>query len=276
MKFVSFAVAFVCFLAFMGGFVFADEPAEISDKFGTVFAKYDAEGTIVVLDMRAGERKTYVHNPKRAQKRFTPASTFKIPHTLFALDAGVVKDEFQVFPWDGVRRTIGVKMYDEIWNRDQTLQTGLRYSVVWFYQNLARKIGLERERVYLEKVAYGNRKASDVIDDFWLDGSLTISAHEQTNFLERLYRNALPFEKAHQLLVKDLMVTSANHHYKVRSKTGWAEPDGQAGVGWNVGWVETNDGVVFFALNIHTKNGMKDLSKRIDIAVAVLKEIGSL
>ena len=30
-----------------------------------------------------------------AQKRFMPASTFKVPHALFALDAGV-RDEFQV------------------------------------------------------------------------------------------------------------------------------------------------------------------------------------
>lgn len=36
-----------------------------------------------------------VFNEPRAQKRFYPASTYKIPHTLFALDAGLVKDESQ-------------------------------------------------------------------------------------------------------------------------------------------------------------------------------------
>ena len=50
---------------------------------------------------------------ERAGKRYSPTSTFKVPHTLFALDAGVVKDEFQVFPWDGVkevmRRTIKIR-----------------------------------------------------------------------------------------------------------------------------------------------------------------------
>ena len=43
---------------------------------------------------------------ERAGKRYSPASTFKVPHTLFALDAGVVKDEFQVFPWDGVKKRL--------------------------------------------------------------------------------------------------------------------------------------------------------------------------
>ena len=38
------------------------------------------------------------------QKRFMPASIFKVPHALFALDAGAVRDEFQVIRWDGVKR----------------------------------------------------------------------------------------------------------------------------------------------------------------------------
>ena len=66
------------------------------------FADQKVEGTIVIVDERAGGN--WVYNKKRAQKRYSPASTFKIPHTLFALDAGVVKDEFQVFPWDGKKK----------------------------------------------------------------------------------------------------------------------------------------------------------------------------
>jgi beta-lactamase class D len=39
-------------------------------------------------------------------------STFKIPHSLFALDAGILRDEFQVIPWDGVKHPI------EAWNEE--------------------------------------------------------------------------------------------------------------------------------------------------------------
>ena len=42
---------------------------------------------------RSGEMLAY--DVERAQKRFMPASTFKVPHALFALDAGAVRDEFR-------------------------------------------------------------------------------------------------------------------------------------------------------------------------------------
>ena len=58
--------------------------ARILDKFGAV-------GTMVVADERDGESVVWIHDPERAQQQFSPASTFKIPHTLFAhgvLEAG--------------------------------------------------------------------------------------------------------------------------------------------------------------------------------------------
>ena len=57
------------------------------------------------------------------------------------------------------------------------------------------------ERAGLAHLDYGNRTIGARVDDFWLDGSLRVSAHEQIDFLERLYRNRLPFELAHQRLV---------------------------------------------------------------------------
>jgi beta-lactamase class D len=69
---------------------------------GHFFTDQKVEGAIVIVDERSGSH--WVCNKARAQKRYSPASTFKIPHTLFALDAGAVKDEFQIFPWDGKKR----------------------------------------------------------------------------------------------------------------------------------------------------------------------------
>lgn len=70
-----------------------------------------------------------------AATRHLPASTFKIPHALFALDAGLVRDEFQVFRWDGTQRDI------ESWNRDQDLRSSMRNSTVGVYQEFARELG---------------------------------------------------------------------------------------------------------------------------------------
>jgi beta-lactamase class D len=70
----------------------------------------------VVLDERVKPAKLLVFNPERATQRMSPASTFKIPHSLMALDAGVLKDEFQLFRWDGVERSFSGH------NQDQNLR----------------------------------------------------------------------------------------------------------------------------------------------------------
>ena len=67
------------------------------------FDDYQAKGTIVVAAERQADRILSVFDQARATKRYSPASTFKIPHTLFALDVGAVRDEFQVFRWDGIK-----------------------------------------------------------------------------------------------------------------------------------------------------------------------------
>ncbi|WP_245948060.1 penicillin-binding transpeptidase domain-containing protein [Billgrantia montanilacus] len=158
-----------------------------------IFRANDASGTLLVVDKRDGATTTLVHDSERARQRFLPASTFKIPHTLFVLDADVVEDEFQVFPWDGVERDFSQ------WNADHDLRSGMRLSVVWLYQLFARELGEENERRNLEAIDYGNADIGDDLENFWLEeGMLEISAEEQIEFLERLYRNELPFDEANQ------------------------------------------------------------------------------
>ena len=66
---------------------------------GSFSANFLFKGTIVVADERQTDRVILVFDQVRSEKRYSPASTFKIPHTLFALDAGAARDEFQVFRW---------------------------------------------------------------------------------------------------------------------------------------------------------------------------------
>lgn len=224
-------------------------------------------GTIVISDERTGITSTY--NAERARQRFLPASTFKIPHALFALDAGVVKDEFQIFTWDGTKRDIAS------WNANQNLRSSMRNSTVWVYQMFAREIGEQREREYLTRIGYGNADVSGGIDRFWLDGGLRISANEQLDFLKQLYRNRLPFAIDHQRLVKDIMIVEAGRNWILRAKTGWTGRQ-QSQIGWWVGWVEWHEGAVFFALNIDMPGGAKDAPKREGIARAVLRSLNAL
>jgi beta-lactamase class D len=131
------------------------------------------------------------------------------------------------------------------------------------------------ERAYLRKISYGNADPSGGVDTFWLSGNLRISADEQVAFLQKLYRNALPFRVEHQRLVKDVMIVEAGRNWVLRAKTGWAAR-AKPQVGWWVGWVEQPDGPVFFAINIDMPNGADDLPKREGVAREVLKSIGAL
>src|SRR5687768_15107181 len=57
---------------------FAVEEVDLSPQFGGI------AGTFVMLDARKG--RLVVHNLERARTRFLPASTFKIPNSLIALE----------------------------------------------------------------------------------------------------------------------------------------------------------------------------------------------
>src|SRR5262245_60529795 len=77
--------------------------------------------------------------------RVSPQSTFKIPHALAGLDAGVIRDAASSFAYDGTDYPF------ESWKRDHTLATAMRYSVVWWFQRVARELGATREREYLAR-----------------------------------------------------------------------------------------------------------------------------
>jgi beta-lactamase class D len=228
------------------------------------FSEADAQGSIVVLDGRGKSETVRVYNTARAERRYSPASTFKIPHSLFALDAGLLRDEFQVIPWDGVKRS------QPAWNEDQNLRSAMRNSAVWVYERFAKQLGDAREVAYMRKIDYGNALATGD-KPFWVEGDLAISSFEQIAFLQRLYRNQLPFSVEHQRLVKDVMVNEAGADWILRAKTGWTGK-----IGWWTGWVEWPTGPVFFAFNMDTPNRLADLPKRQSITRNVLRSIGAI
>lgn len=239
-------------------------PARERPDWARIFSTAGAQGSALVIDERGKTPVVWTHDGERAGQRFSPASTFKIPHSLIALDAGVIRDEFQVIPWDGVKRGVPA------WNQDQTLRSAVRYSAVWVFQQVAHQLGEAREQQYLRRIGYGNADPSGA-DPFWVDGNLAISAEEQVAFLQRLYRNQLPFKVEHQRLVKDVLIVEAGRDWILRAKSGWSGK-----VGWWVGWVEWPSGPVFFAINIDTPKRMADIPKRDAITREVLQSIDAL
>ena len=203
------------------------------------------EGCFVLYDARADSYVRY--NPKGCAERFTPCSTFKIANSLIALETGVASGPEFSLKWDGVMRPIAS------WNRDQTMRSACSNSVVWFYQELARRIGPERMADHVRRLDYGNRDTSGGITNFWLDSTLRISADEQVAFVRRLWADSLPVSKDAQRITRELMELSRSNDGRIfYGKTGTVG-DANADIarlGWFVGCVTKGERRVFFATRI--------------------------
>nr|WP_307561151.1 class D beta-lactamase [Paenibacillus sp. V4I7] len=198
------------------------------------------QGTLVIKNLKSD--KVYAYNPERSKERFTPESSFKVPNALIGLEVKVVADEYDIKRWDGVEREF------QGWNRDHTLGSAMRHSAIWYYQELARDIGKETMEDYLNQIDYGNRDITGGIDTFWLNTSLKISAQEQAAFMEKLVEEDLPFQKKTMKTVKRIMIDDEQDEYIVHGKTGTRLSD--MGLGWYVGYIETNKDTWVFATNV--------------------------
>jgi beta-lactamase class D len=225
-----------------------------------LFADRNVDGTIVISSLDGS--KTYVHNERRASTPFLPASTFKILNTLIALDELALAEK-ETMKWDGKDRGI------EAWNCDQTLKTAFKSSCVWFYQELARRIGTAKYEAHLAKAGYGNAKPGPELTTFWLDGDLKISPMEQIEFLKKVYSEGLPFQQSSYEILKRIMIVDQTPTCTIRAKTGWAQRVSPE-IGWFVGCVEAKDKVWLFATNIEIKKP-EDARYRQEITLEALK-----
>lgn len=232
-----------------------------------VFRDNGVTGTFVLFEVATDTM--FVSDKTRAMKRFTPASTFKIANSLIGLDAGAVKDVEEVLPYGGKPQRI------KEWERDMGLREAIKISNVPVYQELARRIGLERMREGVRKLGYGNMEIGPVVDRFWLDGPLAISAVEQTEFLDRLVKGSLPIKPDAVRAVKEITLVEKTDRYELHAKTGWSVGPTPPEIGWWVGWVEREGKVYAFALNIDMPKD-EDSAKRIPIGRECLKALGKL
>lgn len=204
-------------------------------------------GVVAVCTYPAGTCQT--SDSTRLLTRYTPASTYKIPHLLIALDTGIAPAKNHVFKWDGKPQAL------KPWERDHTYRGLMQDSVVPVFQGFARQIGEQRMQEYLLRLNYGNADISGGIDRFWLDGGLRISAAEQIRFLNALSDNNLPISHPHQWRVRDAMLVEANEHFVLRGKTGYSlgmpgtGDTSKPGMGWWVGWIESGVQTHVFAAN---------------------------
>lgn len=227
------------------------------------FDECELSGSFLLYDMNLNS--FHVYNQEHAQQRFMPASTFKILNSLISLETGAIKDEKEIIEWDSTKRIV------DSWNQNHNLETAFKNSVVWFYQELARRVGYAKMKYYVDQSKYGNMNINGGIDSFWLDGELRISPFEQIVFLKKFYSKDLPFSKKTLDLVLKIMIAEKTDSYTIYAKTGWAVRDDYTG--WYVGIIETRGKTYIFATCVEGK-GKSDsdfMSCRIEITKNILK-----
>jgi beta-lactamase class D len=223
-------------------------------------------GTIALFDSEDGV--TSCSDLERCARGYVPASTFKIPNSMIALENSVVDDPETALPWDGKRYAV------ESWNQDHTLRTAMQVSCVPCFQAIAKKIRPEHMADWVTRLDYGNHDISGGIDRFWLSGNLRISPLEQLDFLRRFDGNALPISERTADIVRDIITLDVGPDHVLRGKTGMASPPNEPQeVGWFVGWVELGERRIFFATAIDGhEEDVEVLPVRRRLTEAVLRE----
>jgi beta-lactamase class D len=247
----------------------AQTKIEEHPEFGHVFSTFGLRGSFLLYEAKQDAYLSY--DSIRCRKSFLPASTYKIFNSLVGLETGVIPDENYVLPWDSVQRSVPA------WNKSQSLAEAFRNSTVWYYQELARRVGYERMQKMVTANAYGNMNISGGIDRFWLDGGLRITSFQQIDLLRKLHDNALTFSARSMEIVRRIMILKDTATYVLRGKTGWASLD-SVNYGWLVGYLEQNGNTYYFAVSIEAPDPAPDnfVPGRRAILEAILRSRGLL
>ena len=215
-------------------------------------------------------------NESRAKLPLSPFSTFKVVNSLIGLDLGLIKDTKQTLTYD--KQVYPVQAWwPPVWKLPRyDLTTAFKYSMVAIYRQLAKDIGEKRMRNYLANMGYGNEDISSGLDNFWLKGSIKISAVDQVLLLQKIYHNQFSFDEQAITSLKKVMLTGASDDYRLFAKTGAGKIEGGIMLGWYIGFVENATGVHFFAFNFDSPSHGEMKAKRITVVKNHLKQAGIL
>jgi beta-lactamase class D len=238
----------------------------------------DRDVLFYAIDLASGEH--FAFQPQRADERHRPYSTFKIPNLLIAMELGVESGLDHERQWDQARRPVST-FWPSDWRQDQTLRTAFRRSAVWYFRDIALEVGGDQYRHFLQDFGYGNAKAPDDNDLFWLNGPLMISPKEQTLFLGRLLTGQLSIGEAALEALEEASFLTAISDFTLHGKTGAGPVDADdfdgAFEGWLVGWVRRPENApLVFALYVSGPNFGSIRDFRRQMSIRFLQAIGAL
>ena len=113
-----------------------------------------------------------------------------------------------------------------------------------------------------------------MVDTFWLDGPLEISAVEEARFVARLAQQKLDASIRSQSIAREIIRLESRDGVMLYGKTGWRFSS-SPNLGWWTGWVERNGKIAAFSLNIDMP-AASDAPKRVAVGKAMLAKLGIL
>jgi beta-lactamase class D len=255
----------VLFISFLFFYQIAVAQINTEMNFKSQFEKYGIDGCFVLY--KPVENEYIRYNSELCDSGYIPASTFKIPHSLIALEEGIVKDTIEIIKWDGHEWPA------KSWNHDQTLKTAVKYSCVWVYTGFAEKIGIDKYKTYVGAFDYGNKDLTGRPFRFWLEGSFRISANQQIEFLNKFYNYKLPVSRQSIDIVKDLIVLEQKDSYTLSGKTGGGILGENKYIMWLVGYVVKNNKPYYYAMNFESNDFGKHSQIRYEVTKDILRQL---
>ncbi|WP_439505242.1 penicillin-binding transpeptidase domain-containing protein [Sediminibacterium sp.] len=243
----------------VGLFFAACSPNNVKENkaLGKYFDSAGVKGTFALFDNGAGDFTIYNLN-RYKDSAYSPASTFKVVHSLIALETGVVSDEKMAIQLDSA----------------VTMENAFKNSIVPYYQEVARRIGKDTMQLWLDSLQYGNHTIGKSIDSFWLNNTIKLTPDEQLGIMKRLFFNQLPFQKRTHEIVKRMMLRESNANYQLSYKTGLTYKENGDLLGWVVGWIEENKHPYFFVLNVEGPSNIPMEETRISLLKKILSNQG--
>lgn len=222
----------------------SDDIVEIPE-WRSAFETSGVSGTIVLR--RLGDRRSFVSDLDAAERGLPPASTFKLPHLLIALETGVMRDAGPTASGSELQR-------------------------------ITAAIGSERMAEWLQRLNYGNAGTTEGTGRSLMSDGLRVTPVQQVDFVERLLLGTLPASGRSQTIARDVVPgEQVGCDAVIRAKSSWAPTvhnnGGDAELGWLVGWVEMPREVWLFATAIEGNPALVGSSAR-QVTLDVFSRLG--
>jgi beta-lactamase class D len=257
---------------------FANTCTEIKQLSPIAYSKHISSRKVTFLAIDLKNNFCWAINQKSLATRHPPHSTFKIPHTLIALETGAIQSVDERIEWNQIKHP-AQSYWPQTWKKSQTLATAFKHSAVWYYQEIVPRVAPKDYAKWLSRFNYGNQKFTAGSDNFWLNGELKISPQEQLNFIVCLLKKECGVDDATMSAFESIALQETKSKFSLYAKTGMGPVDygnNSAGFeGWYVGYIKDENKKYISAFVIYMEaesfSALKDFRK--DFSLRLLTDV---